>query len=103
MRGPGFALDNKYALGFICCHPMLMVKTKFAYNEASFFLIRLLQRFSSVSMAMDAQPPDSLAQKEWAGKKGPQGRDRISLASHLTMYVKGGLWVRMDEAGESEI
>jgi len=69
---------------------------QFAYNEASYFLIRLLQQFSSFSLALDVQPPDSLPPAQWKGKKGPQGRDRISIGAHLTMYVRGGLWVRME-------
>jgi len=82
--------------------PRICLGQQFAYNEASFFLIRLLQQFSSFSLAVDAQPPQSLAPKEWAGVEGPQGRDRIRLAAHLTMYVKGGLWVRMEQANESD-
>ncbi|KAF9445059.1 cytochrome P450 monooxygenase pc-3 [Macrolepiota fuliginosa MF-IS2] len=80
--------------------PRICLGQQFAYNESSFFLIRLLQHFSSFSLASDAQPPNSLPPKEWAGKEGPQGRDKILPASHLTMYVKGGLWVRMNEMKE---
>jgi len=72
---------------------------QFAYNEVSFFLIRLLQRFSSFSLALDAQVPNSLPPAQWMGKEGPQGRDRIRLGAHLTMYVRGGLWVRMKDTG----
>ena len=73
---------------------------QFAYNEVSFFVIRLLQRFSSFSLALDAQTPDSLPPVHWVGKEGPQGRDRIYPGVHLTMYVRGGLWVRMKNADE---
>jgi len=72
---------------------------QFAYNEVSFFVIRLLQRFSSFRLASDAQVPDSVPPAQWMGKKGPQGRDRICLGAHLTMYVKGGLWVKMEDIG----
>ncbi|KAF9444176.1 cytochrome P450 monooxygenase pc-3 [Macrolepiota fuliginosa MF-IS2] len=82
--------------------PRICLGQQFAYNESSFFLIRLLQHFSSFSLAPDAQPPDSLPPKEWSGEKGPKGRDKIRPASHLTMYVKGGLWVRMSETSEFE-
>ncbi|KXN91297.1 Cytochrome P450 52A3-A [Leucoagaricus sp. SymC.cos] len=83
--------------------PRICLGQQFAYNEASFFLIRLLQRFSSFSLEPRAQPPDSFPNPEWAGCPGPQGRDRIRLKTHLTMYVKGGLWVRMTEAAGSEV
>jgi len=72
---------------------------QFAYNEVSFFVIRLLQRFSSFSLALDAQVPDLLPPAQWIGKQGPQGRDKIRLGVHLTMYVRGGLWVRMKDTG----
>jgi len=68
---------------------------QFAYNEVSFFIIRLLQQFSSFSLALDAQPPNSLPPAQWKGKKGPQGRDRIRLQANFTMQFQGGLWVRM--------
>jgi len=49
-------------------------------------------------MEDDARPPNSFPVPEWAGKEGPQGRDKVFFKVHLTMYVKGGLWVRMNEA-----
>jgi len=97
-----YLLKNPFIFTPFNAGPRICLGQQFAYNEASFFLIRLLQQFSSFSLALDAQPPDLLPPKEWAGMKGPQGRDRIRMASHLTMYVKGGLWVRMGEAGENE-
>ncbi|KAF7782846.1 hypothetical protein Agabi119p4_2222 [Agaricus bisporus var. burnettii] len=83
--------------------PRICLGQQFAYNEASFFLVRLLQQFSSFTLATESQPPESLPQQAWAGRPGPPGRDRIRLAAHLTMYVRGGLWVRMGEAGEADI
>jgi hypothetical protein len=83
--------------------PIMFQIVQFAYNEASFFLVRLLQQFSSFTLATESQPPESLPSHTWAGRPGPPGRDRIRLAAHLTMYVKGGLWVRMGEAGEVDV
>jgi len=51
-------------------------------------------------LALDAQTPDSLPPVHWVGREGPQGRDRIYPGVHLTMYVRGGLWVRMKNADE---
>ncbi|KAJ7745409.1 hypothetical protein DFH07DRAFT_748985, partial [Mycena maculata] len=70
----------------------------FAYNEASFFLVRLLQSFSAVSLAPDAQPESSKPPPSWKDCKGRQATEKIMLGTHLTMYAKGGLWVRMKEA-----
>ncbi|KAF5354751.1 hypothetical protein D9756_005648 [Leucocoprinus leucothites] len=98
-----FLLKNPFIFTPFNAGPRICLGQQFAYNEASFFLIRLLQQFSSFSLALDGQPPDSLPPKNWAGKEGPQGRDRVRPATHLTMYVKGGLWVRMNEVKEADI
>jgi hypothetical protein len=62
----------------------------------------LLQQFNSFSLEEAAQPPDSFPNPEWAGMEGPQGKDRIRPKTLLTMYVKGGLWIRMKEILEGE-
>ncbi|KAJ7607751.1 cytochrome P450 [Roridomyces roridus] len=71
----------------------------FAYHEASFFLVRLLQNFSSVSLAPEAQPPAARPPAIWAedDKSGWKAKEKIKPRSHLTMFVYGGLWVKMDE------
>ncbi|KAL6302061.1 cytochrome P450 [Sparassis latifolia] len=72
--------------------------SKYAYNEMSFFVIRLLQRFSALAFAPDAHPPGSLPPKEWAGLPGRKGVERFWPKVHLTTYSHGGLWVRMTPA-----
>ena len=85
--------------------PRICLGQQFAYNEASVFLVRLLQNFSEFSFVEDGmeegneenganggcRPP-----REWAGAKGTKGRDKIVLQTHLTMSVKGGVWIRME-------
>ncbi|CAA7267041.1 unnamed protein product [Cyclocybe aegerita] len=82
--------------------PRICLGQQFAYNEASFFLIRFLQNFSSITLAMDAQPPESHAPKHWASEEGRKGKEKVKRQAHLTIYMQGGLWVRMDEADESK-
>ena len=84
----------------------------------SYFLVRLFQGFSSVSLAEDVQ---TLAPAEWANAPGRKGVEKAIARSHLTMYVEvslptrlsfavdtadpmvqDGLWVRMEEAGDAE-
>jgi hypothetical protein len=72
--------------------------SQFAYHETSFFLIRLLQQFSSISHIFDAQPPDSRPPPEWTGAEGPKGRDKIRIKTHITLSVMGGCWVELEEA-----
>ncbi|EIN05570.1 cytochrome P450 [Punctularia strigosozonata HHB-11173 SS5] len=86
--------------------PRICLGQQFAYNEASFILVRLLQGFSNIQLALDAQPVDSLPPARW---KDPgevpfrQEREKVMPNTHLTLHVKGGLWVRMKEAQGGEV
>ncbi|KAF8202796.1 cytochrome P450 [Mycena galopus ATCC 62051] len=75
--------------------PRICLGQQFAYNETSFFLVRLLQRFSDFSLAPDAQPEETKPPASWKEAKGTQATEKITLDRHLTMFAKGGLWVRM--------
>jgi len=83
-----FLTSNNFIFLPFNAGPRICLGQQFAYNEASFFLIRLLQSFSKVSLALDAQPASSLP--IWPG------REKIWMKSHLTLYCAGGLWVRME-------
>ncbi|KAG0700618.1 cytochrome P450 monooxygenase pc-3 [Suillus ampliporus] len=75
--------------------PRICPGQQFAYNEMSFFLVRLLQSFSSVSLDLKFQTPPPT---EWANEPGRKSVDKVVFKSHLTTYVQDGLWVRMEEA-----
>ncbi|KAH7926999.1 cytochrome P450 [Leucogyrophana mollusca] len=77
--------------------PRICLGQQFAYNEMSFMLIRLLQNFSSISLAPDAQDPATLPPAEWAKGEGRQAIERFRPRAHLTLYAKGGMWVKMGE------
>ncbi|KAJ7573580.1 cytochrome P450 [Mycena floridula] len=77
--------------------PRICIGQQFAYNEASFFLIRLLQSFSEFNLASDVQPDSSKPPASWAGSPGTKGTDKIRFALSLTMSVQDGMWVRMRE------
>ncbi|KAF7353448.1 Cytochrome P450 [Mycena sanguinolenta] len=80
--------------------PRICLGQQFAYHEASFFLVRLLQTFSSVSLDLAAQPLAARPPASWKtdDKSGWTAHEKIRPRSHLTMFVFGGLWVRMKEA-----
>ncbi|KAI0318188.1 cytochrome P450 [Amylostereum chailletii] len=82
--------------------PRICLGQQFAYNEISFTLIRFLQTFSSVSLALDVQPSDTIPPKEWAQAEGRQAIEKVWPKQHLTMYAHGGLWVRMGVAEEAK-
>ncbi|KAI0772037.1 cytochrome P450 monooxygenase pc-3 [Trametes elegans] len=78
--------------------PRICLGQQFAYNEMSFFLTRLLQTFSSMELDLSAQPPEARPPAEWARAEGQKGKEKIFPKTHLSMYVHGGLWVKMTEA-----
>ncbi|KAI0747481.1 cytochrome P450 [Fomes fomentarius] len=77
--------------------PRICLGQQFAYNEISFMLVRLLQRFSGIRLRQDvhpeAVPPPSVERSVYA----VDGCEKVWLRSHLTAYAKNGLWVEMDE------
>ncbi|KAI5892277.1 cytochrome P450 [Schizophyllum commune H4-8] len=76
--------------------PRICLGQQFAYNEMSFFLVRLLQSFSSFTLADDVQSAESIAHFRTADAPDAEVETRM-FGAHLTMYLKGGLWVRMSE------
>ncbi|KAH7906601.1 cytochrome P450 [Hygrophoropsis aurantiaca] len=78
--------------------PRICLGQQFAYNEMSFMLIRLLQNFSSITLAPDAQDPATHPPPEWALEEGRQAYEKFRPRAHLTLYSKGGMWVRMEQA-----
>ena len=66
---------------------------QFAYHEASFFVVRLLQRYGEIELAPESQPPSTRVPGEWAdpsaglpaNKRRPL--ERCFMRSHLTMYA----------------
>ncbi|KAL0948934.1 hypothetical protein HGRIS_009041 [Hohenbuehelia grisea] len=77
--------------------PRICLGQQFAYNESSFFLVRLLQAFNDIKLAPESQPPESRAPPEWAGLPGAKGRETIQPKSHLTLYAQDGIWIKMHE------
>ncbi|KZV72290.1 cytochrome P450 [Peniophora sp. CONT] len=82
--------------------PRICLGQQFAYNEASFTLVRLMQAFDSITLARDVQPKETLPPASWAQAPGRQAMEKIIPKQHLTMYSHGGLWVRMGAADNVE-
>jgi len=73
--------------------PRICLGQNFALNEASFFLIRFLQRFESFELARDAQPTGSTPPLSWRNAKGRQAVEQCWPSTSFTSFVKGGLWM----------
>ncbi|KAF5393251.1 hypothetical protein D9757_000767 [Collybiopsis confluens] len=80
--------------------PRICLGQQFAYNEMSFFLIRLLQNFSSFTHLPELRPPRFEIPKEWKGAPGRKGIDNFFPKMTLTMYAGGGLWIIAREVGD---
>ncbi|KAL5494824.1 hypothetical protein ACEPAI_286 [Sanghuangporus weigelae] len=81
--------------------PRICLGQQFAYNEASFMLVKLCQNFDRVELAPDAQPPETIPPPEWARNALPgerKAKERVWPKTHLTIHANGGLWVRLHEA-----
>ncbi|OBZ76403.1 hypothetical protein A0H81_03439 [Grifola frondosa] len=82
--------------------PRICLGQQFAYNEMSFFIIRLLQNFSTMSLDLSAQPPDARPPAEWRNAEGRKALEQIFPKVHIGLYSFGGLWVKMGEAEGQE-
>ncbi|KAG6372704.1 cytochrome P450 monooxygenase CYP63 [Boletus reticuloceps] len=78
--------------------PRICIGQNYAYNEASFFLVRLMQQFDTFTLATDAQPQSSLPPPEWKCGRGRQAVEMIRPEAAMTLFVKSGLWVRLGKA-----
>ncbi|KAF8317441.1 cytochrome P450 monooxygenase pc-3 [Clavulina sp. PMI_390] len=78
--------------------PRICLGQQFAYNEASFLLVRLLQTFGTITLRPDAQPHGTVANflGKWDLKAGRNGIEKVWPRSHLIMYVEGGMWGVME-------
>ncbi len=60
---------------------------QFTYNEVSFMVVRLLQRFNHFELDVTAQPPDTIPPPSWKSVPGRQSMERIWPKANLTMYA----------------
>lgn len=61
----------------------ICIGQQFALNEASFTLIRFLQRYDEIAIAFDVQPKASITDGE------------IRVKSQITLSYHGGCWARL--------
>ncbi|KAJ6624157.1 cytochrome P450 [Mycena sp. CBHHK59/15] len=95
-----YLLPNPYIFLPFNGGPRICLGQQFAYQEASFIVVRLLQTFSKISLAPTAQPPESRVPDHWAQEDamGWKRREKIRPKADLSLYVMGGLWLTMEEA-----
>ena len=67
--------------------PRICLGQQFAYNEMSFFIVRLLQNFETITLDVDSQPPESRPPAHWAGLPGRKGVEKFWPKAHLTVFA----------------
>ena len=77
--------------------PRICLGQQFAYNEASTVIARIVQAFKSITLDMDSNP-EAKPPVAWAAAGGRKAIEKVWVKSHITLYAKGGVWVRMEEA-----
>lgn len=86
---------NPFMYGPFSFGPRTCLGRGYGLNEASYFLVRLLQHFDEFKLHSESQPPESRPREEWKLKEGRQAKEQIWPAAAMTLFVKGGLWMRL--------
>lgn len=95
-RNKKYYLSNPFI--FLPFHggPRTCLGQQFALNQASFVVTRLLQAFDDIQFSPESYPDGTLPPPEWKESgKLRKPMEKLQPKTHLTMFFKGGLWVRM--------
>ncbi|QRV78302.1 cytochrome P450 family protein [Ceratobasidium sp. AG-Ba] len=65
--------------------PRICLGHQFAYNEVSFFLVRLLQQVESITLAPEAHPKGTLPPEQWSTGTGRKAFEKVWVKSRLTI------------------
>ncbi|KAF8338717.1 cytochrome P450 monooxygenase CYP63 [Cantharellus anzutake] len=79
--------------------PRICLGRNFAYNQASFIMIRILQTFDTFTLRQQEDAPDgSCPPASWRGAPGRKGIETIWPKMSISLFIKGGCWVHMSIA-----
>ncbi|KAG6853804.1 hypothetical protein C0991_001254 [Blastosporella zonata] len=81
-------IKNPSIYGPFSAGPRICVGQNYAYNEASYFIVRLLQKFDRFTLAPEAQPTGSIPPREWKERSGRQRVEEVWPAAAMTLYIK---------------
>jgi cytochrome P450 len=80
--------------------PRICLGQQFAYNELSFFLVRLLQNFDRAELVPEAFPLNARPRPHW--KVGRGAFEKFCPKVDITLYSKGGMWMKLHPASNSD-
>jgi len=83
----GYLTPNPFIFCPFNAGPRICLGQQFAYHEATFYLVWLLQQFTGCTLDQEANisPPEEWAFENHGTRKSVEEIHRLS---HLTMYVK---------------
>jgi len=93
-----YVLSNPFNFVPFNAGPRMCLVQQFLHNEMTFFLIRLLQVFDRMELALAAQPAEAKPPAKWASGSGRKAIEKLIPKRALILYVKDGLWMRFEEA-----
>ena len=96
-RAQKYLVPNPFIFIPFNAGPRICPGQQFAYNEASVMIVRLIQAFKNISLDMNSNP-EANPPGGWAMGSGRKTIEKVWVKSEVTMYAKGGVWVRMEEA-----
>ena len=96
-RAKTYLVPNPFIFLPFNAGPRICLGQQFAYNEASAIIARIVQAFKSITLDMDSNP-EAKPPVAWATAKGRKAIEKVWVKSHMTIYAKGGVWVKMEEA-----
>ncbi|KAG1800354.1 cytochrome P450 [Suillus plorans] len=83
-----YQLANPFIFVPFNAGPRICLGKKFAYNQMSFMLIRLLQKFSAIALSPE---PAMCPPAWWAEKDGRQAIERFKPKFHVMLYAEASL------------
>jgi len=74
--------------------PRICLGQQFAYHEATYFLVRILQTYTNFRLDERENLPTPAS---WKTLGGRIPMEPVRLSAGVTLFVKGGVWIKMDE------
>jgi len=83
--------------------PRICLGQNFAYNEASFVMVKLLQNFDTFELRQKQDAPEgSIPPASWKKTTGRAVYEQVWPRTAVTLYAKGGMWIYMNMAKSQE-